>query len=230
MKDKKELQTAGKEAFVTQPTFQKKALRFRYFLILITFGFAVLTIFAKQYSYFKFDLIFTLFIQRYDAFWFDILMRFITFLGNSGSVAVLLVFFSLYGFFIGKRKIIIMLICSTIGGFLISQILKHIVSRARPDPSLIHQIGQYIRTDSFPSGHVMGAVSLYGFMLYIAYTHIKKENSLRHISMGLCSLVILLMGLSRIYLGAHWFSDVLGAYLLGFIWLSFVVFIYHKLK
>lgn len=198
-----------------------KIASFRNFLILVILGFAVLTLFAKQYPYFSFDLKLTLFIQKFNPIWFFWLMMFVTFLGNEATVLVLVILMAIYGYFIGKKKAVIMLIFSLLGGLILSQIIKVIIARPRPDPTLIHQVGAFVKSDSFPSGHVLGAVSLYGFLLYITYTQLKK-GVLRNLVIGTCILVIILMGLSRIYLGAHWFSDVLGAYLIGFVWLSVI--------
>lgn len=205
-----------------------KHKNFRNALIILSFSFALLTFFAKQYPYFKFDLPITLFIQSIYFSGFDQLMRYITLLGNFGSVAVVVILFSILGYYKKGRLTPLLLLASTFGGLLISLFFKILVGRPRPDPLLVHQIGSYLNLDSFPSGHVLGAVSLYGFLLYLAYT--KLQLSLfRSLVIGFCTLMIMLMGVSRIYLGAHWFSDVLGAYLIGFVWLSAVVFIYHKL-
>lgn len=218
-----------KEFFVSQPTFLRRAFSFRNFLVVVILGFTILTLLAKQRDYFKSDLYFTLFIQSFNPFWFDALMRFVTILGNMSTVVILVALLALYGYMIGKRHAPLMLIASASGGLVVSLFIKILIARPRPDPLLINQIGDFVKPDSFPSGHVLGAVSLYGFLLYIAYTQLKK-NQARKLIIGVCILVIFLMGLSRIYLGAHWFSDVLGAYLIGFTWLSFVVFIYQKLK
>lgn len=178
---------------------------------------------------FDFDLNFTLFIQRYNPFWFDLLMRFVSFMGNVSTVIILVLLLVLSGFLIGKRHAPLMLVISTAGGLIISQILKVLVARPRPDSSLINQLGHFAKADSFPSGHVLAAVSLYGFLLYIAFAELKR-NLISKVIMGISITAILLMGLSRIYLGAHWFSDVVGAYIVGFIWLTLVVFIYQRLK
>ncbi len=218
-----------KEIFVKKPIFLKRAFNFRNLLITTTLAFAILTFSAKQHKYFKLDLNITLFVQQYNPFWFEPFMRFVSFIGDAVPVLILVILLAIYGYLTGKRKAPLMLVFSTIGGLAFSQIFKILVARPRPDPELVNQMGHFIKLDSFPSGHVLGALSLYGFLLYISYTQL-KDSLLRRFLMGICLFAIFLMGLSRIYLGAHWFSDVLGAYLIGFVWLSFVIFIYHKLK
>lgn len=215
--------------FVKKEIFFKRAFNFRSLLAITTISFALLTLLAKQYDYFKLDLTLTLLIQQLDQVWFLLFMRFVSFIGDVFPVLIIVTLLAIYGFLIGKRKAPVMLVISTIGGLAISQLFKLLVARPRPDPQLINQIGRFFETDSFPSGHVLGAISLYGFLLYISYAQL-KESMIRKILIIICLFAILFMGLSRIYLGAHWFSDVLGAYLIGFVWLSAVVFFYHKLK
>lgn len=217
------------QIFVERKTFLKRAFNFRSLLVVTTIGFAILTFLAKQYDYFQIDLTLTRFIQQIDLVWFLIFMKAVSFMGDVIAVLIIVSLLALYGFFIGKRKAPIVLVISTIGGLAISQLFKILVARPRPDPVLINQIDTFLSSDSFPSGHVLGAISLYGFLLYISYTQL-KESMIRKVLMVICLFAILFMGLSRIYLGAHWFSDVLGAYLIGFVWLSAVVFFYHKLK
>lgn len=207
----------------------RKVANFRIFLILVMLGFAVLAFFAKQYPYFIFDLKLSLFIQKFNPIWFFWFMMLITFLGNEVTVLALVVLMAVYGYFVGKAKVVVMLIFSLFGGLLLSQIFKTIIARPRPNPLLIHQVDTFLKADSFPSGHVLGTVSLYGFLLYIVYTQLKK-NLFRRTFIVICTSMIILMGISRIYLGAHWFSDVLGAYLIGFVWLSLMVFIYQRLR
>lgn len=218
-----------KDIFVQRSTFIKRAFNFRSLLMVTTLAFALLTLLAKQYDYFKVDLTLTRLIQQFDQSWFLVFMELVSFVGDAFPVLILVTLLAIYGFLIGKRKAPVMLVISTIGGLAISQLFKILVARPRPDPVLINQIDTFLSSDSFPSGHVLGAISLYGFLLYISYTQL-KESMIRKVLIVICLFAILFMGLSRIYLGAHWFSDVLGAYLIGFVWLSAVVFFYHKLK
>ena len=74
---------------------------------------------------------------------------------------------------------------------------------------------------SFPSGHSMSAMVGYGFFIIQLR---KSDLKYKKIWIGLCMVMIVLIGLSRIYLGVHYFSDVLGGYLIG---LSYILFVYY---
>ena len=102
----------------------------------------------------------------------------------------------------------------TLGGAAVMDFLGKIVfHRARP-PMAVYLEDSF----SFPSGHATLAVALYGFLAYVLIRELKSRGS--KVSVFFASLiVILLIGLSRIYLGVHYLSDVWGGYLLGFLWL-----------
>ncbi len=106
---------------------------------------------------------------------------------------------------------------------------KKLIHRPRPISPLIQTVEHLTKNDSFPSGHVMFAIGLYGFLLFLSFTQIKKTHPSRNISLVIFSIPIILMGISRIYLGSHWFSDVLGAYFLSLSWLMVMIWAYRKL-
>ena len=103
-------------------------------------------------------------------------------------------------------------------------IVKSIIRRDRPiDINLIIENGF-----SFPSGHSMVSFAFYGFLIYYLY-HTDLKKPLKYSLMTLLGFIILLIGLSRIYLGVHYASDVLGGFLLAFIYLViYIKFIYKR--
>lgn len=217
------------KAFVTKPVFHQRLATFRNLLVLVITSFLILTYLVKNYDYFNFDLKATLFIQEFRWSGFDLLMRIVTQSGTVpiGSLIILVVAGLL--FWLKKFKAGAMVIVSSYGVMVISWVLKELVARPRPSAKLIHQIGLYPKSDSFPSGHVLFAVGLYGFLFFLVFTQLKERFLLKKVLLGILSLPLILMGLSRIYLGAHWFSDVLGAYLVGYIWLFVMIHLYHLL-
>lgn len=108
--------------------------------------------------------------------------------------------------------------------FMLNYILKLIFSRARPiDINIITETGY-----SFPSGHAMISLAIYGFLAYLLW---ESDYKYKKIGVSLLVLLIVLIGISRIYLGVHYTSDVIAGFIvsLGYL-LLFIDFIYPKIK
>lgn len=134
----------------------------------------------------------------------DIFLKLITRLGNviPTIIIVLILLIVLkkeYKIIIGTTEIIT--ICT-------NQLLKHIIQRPRPPiiERLIEEKGY-----SYPSGHSMMALCLYGTLIYIVYKEIKNKK-IKILLISLLSILIFLIGLSRIYVRVHYPSDVLGGF------------------
>ena len=105
-------------------------------------------------------------------------------------------------------------------GVLLNLLLKHVIARARPDiEPLIHEIFY-----SFPSGHSMNAFVFYSLLAYLTY-HFTKDRFLTGVVSVICTGIILFIGISRVYLGVHYPSDVLAGYLAGAGWFLTVLVI-----
>ncbi len=108
---------------------------------------------------------------------------------------------------------------------LLNLLIKHIVARERPNVlRLVKETGY-----SFPSGHSMASAAFYGFVIYLIY---KSKIKNKKVKIALCSVIgalILLIGLSRIYLGVHYASDVLAGFIISFTYLIlFINLVYNK--
>jgi undecaprenyl-diphosphatase len=109
--------------------------------------------------------------------------------------------------------------------FLINTLIKWIVHRPRPDEimRLIEESGY-----SFPSGHSMISMAFYGYITYLIYKHVKDKKK-RTIYCLLLLFLIFMIGLSRIYLGVHYLSDVLGGFALSVSYLMIFIIISPKI-
>lgn len=103
--------------------------------------------------------------------------------------------------------------------------IKIAVNRPRPTAALV-QVFATEHGTGFPSGHALFAAVVLGFLTYLAVTHLRR-HSLRTLSFAGLLTLILLIGISRVYLGAHWPSDVLGGYLVGAAFLAVLIWLYR---
>ncbi len=106
--------------------------------------------------------------------------------------------------------------------------IKLIVARARPSGSGITLAG-HLSGYSFPSGHVTEYTTLFGFAFYAILVS-GRGGMVRRFTLGMLALLVLLVGPSRVYLGEHWASDVLGAYLFAGLWLAGTIALHLRLQ
>ena len=115
------------------------------------------------------------------------------------------------------------------GTALVSTIVKAVMRRPRPaDPSVQVAVAK-LAGSSFPSGHTLAYVGVYGFLAYLAYTLVRPSALRRALTAALCGLVAL-VGPSRVYAGHHWPTDVLASYCLGFSYLIGLTALYRRAK
>ena len=106
---------------------------------------------------------------------------------------------------------------------LLNQTLKHLFLRPRPENiSLVFENGY-----SFPSGHSMVSLAFYGYFIYIIY-HLRINKVRKYIYCTLLALLVLFIGLSRIYLGVHYASDVLAGFALSMAYLIVYIKVFYK--
>lgn len=97
--------------------------------------------------------------------------------------------------------------------------IKHIVHRSRPDTIYVENMR--IHSYSFPSGHTFGSTVVYGLLAYLVLRHLPQPWN--YITFGLLITLIILVGISRVFLGAHFPSDVIAGWLLGAISLILII-------
>lgn len=159
----------------------------------------------------------------YDLIYFksDFLTMMYKFITEFASIFIILII-SLISLFIFK-KYGIFLIINAFNILILNTILKLIFMRDRPfDLMIINEDGY-----SFPSGHAMAALGFYGFIIYIIY-HLNLSKRIKYLFIVLLSILIILIGLSRIYLGVHYASDVIAGYLASLAYLIIYITIIKK--
>lgn len=138
------------------------------------------------------------------------LMNFVSFMGLPLIIIILAVCGSALAWLKGSKSIAYAFLSSllALGG---NTVIKELVHRSRPDT--IYVEGMKIHSYSFPSGHAFGSTVFYGLVAYLAFTYLPKPFNL--VVPVLLIFLIFLIGVSRVYLGAHFPSDVLAAWILG---------------
>lgn len=111
---------------------------------------------------------------------------------------------------------------------LLNMLVKRLIKRPRPTTDLV-AVARVINEPSFPSGHVMHYMNLFGMLTYFLATN-WRSGRLRNFLIAACVSMIALVGPSRIYLGAHWPSDVIGGYAYGGLWLGGLMTCYLRIK
>lgn len=134
---------------------------------------------------------------------------FITHLADALSLAILTTIFMLWLLWRLQITRAIILVAGMILSGLLTQSLKLFVARPRPNFAVLAQDGF-----SFPSGHALGATVFFGFLFFIILKN-NKKHWIKLVFSILLPLLILAVGFSRVYLGVHWTSDVIGGWVIG---------------
>ena len=150
---------------------------------------------------------------------FDFYFTTVTKFANTSIIVLVVILFVI----IVRNRHALFLVVSSIDCFLLTIIFKHLIGRSRPTELKLIEQGGY----SFPSGHTMFAVCVYGYLFYLAITKIKNKVLKYGVSI-LLFLVILSIGVSRIYVGVHYASDVLAGYFLALFYLFLFIEISKK--
>lgn len=143
-------------------------------------------------------------------------MKTITYFGSTLILAILAI--SLYFIFIRAEKYAVysrLIIINLVASSVLNELFKVLFHRERPNILRLVDVAGF----SFPSGHSMTSLSFYGFLIYIFLKNIKSIYIRIMATASLC-ILILLIGISRIYLGVHYASDVLAGFSAGMAWLA----------
>lgn len=145
------------------------------------------------------------------------------FITNFGGAIFLITLTVILVILIKNKKIGLSIFSNLIIITVLNQLLKRILQRPRPTEFRIIEETGY----SFPSGHSMVSMAFYGYLIYLIYKYVENRY-VKWISIVLLSILICAIGVSRIYLGVHYTSDVLGGFLVSISYLILFISTVNK--
>jgi len=158
--------------------------------------------------------------------WLTAVMLVITDLHSTIGITVMSLLVAIYLWRRGLRSRVLSFVVTVYGGMLLNFWLKGIFQRARPhfdDPLIV------LTSYSFPSGHTMAATVFYGVLSAMIISQV-RDWRWRTLTILAAALMIMLVGFSRIYLGVHYLSDVLGAIFEGAAWLALCLTAFETMR
>jgi undecaprenyl-diphosphatase len=190
--------------------------------------FAVVLTYVKLRRSQKLDLRVTRYVQRLDYGPFPWIFRVVSWPGFPPQSRLIPVSISLLWLALGFPIEAAFQLAAWGAGF-VSTIIKALLRRPRPTSDLVRVVPARLGDTSFPSGHVLIYTSVYGFLAFLLETLV-RSNRWRRLGVWVLTSLVALVGPSRIYLGHHWFTDVVASYLLGLSLLLTNAAIYRRAK
>jgi undecaprenyl-diphosphatase len=194
-------------------------------LVLLVASAVALSYAASKFTILPLDLKSYLELQEQASPLFNMLMQGVSYLGET-EVAMALTVMAVAILALRHLWLEAIFMLATASNVFLTFVLKELIHRARPTAIAENASGfvQGINQYSYPSGHVSFFVVFFGFFAYLAWIHFAR--CVRMV-IAICAALIVLIGPSRVFLGAHWASDVAGSYIIGSIWLLFLILGYQ---
>ena len=185
---------------------------------LAMWGFADLAEEILEKESFAFDRAILLALKQLHTPLLDQIMLWLTFMGEPSLLTVICFIIGCLLLFYGKRSQATTLIIAALGAGGLNYLLKILFARARPQ---LWERTVDVRFYSFPSGHAMVSMVIYGVIGYLLATTFPKWRGL---IISATAILILGIGFTRLYLGVHWPTDVIAGYAAGIVWLVACIF------
>ncbi|KDA51857.1 hypothetical protein L963_012 [Leuconostoc mesenteroides subsp. cremoris T26] len=172
----------------------------------------------------QFDIFFQQLIQHRGTF----TTLFFTYITQAGNMTVIIVVSVIVSIFLAYkhcyRELLFLSVNIIFSAGIITQVLKHMITRVRPQPQLIQESGY-----SFPSGHSMAAILLYGSLIILINYHL-KPSLFKTASVIVLTSLIIIIPISRVYVNVHYPSDILAGLSLGYVLLFISKYFIFDLK
>ena len=192
--------------------------------------FALLAWWVHVHPVLAIDVTITREFQENQSPWLSTIMIAVSYIGNNWILSIGLIILAAAIFWMVRLYLeAVMVVVVSAVSALLNIAIKLIVDRPRPNSHLVDVI-QHANGMSFPSGHVMSYVAFWGLLFSFGLILFTGRRWWRIALLVISGLFVVLVGPSRIYLGDHWASDVLGGYIFGGVWLCIALLIYFKLR
>jgi undecaprenyl-diphosphatase len=187
-------------------------------MLLAVLAFAGIAVLVAEGVTQRFDNAVLLWLNRYASPALDAAALEVTALGSGFVTWMLILLASVFLWTTHHRYSAVLAWVALLGGALLNSVLKSLFDRPRPD--LFEWRTPYAGHSSFPSGHSMTAMSVYAILAYLI-VRLEPSRRVRRLTLGVFAVVVILVGISRLYLGVHYPSDVIAGFLIGFVWATF---------
>jgi membrane-associated phospholipid phosphatase len=189
-------------------------------------SFSLLAFMVYRHPINDFDISISHYIQQYHNLTLDHIMLWVSIFGELPfSIISVLTIALVFYFFKYKREAWFVASVSLTG--LLILLLKNLFNRPRPTTEFVRLVESY-RFNSFPSGHTLSYVVFFGFIIFLMRELTSLPILWRKILSIISYILIMAIPISRIYLGAHWFTDILGGFLMGLLYLYVLCYCYKK--
>lgn len=165
-------------------------------------------------------------IQENQTQTLNMIMIWISWFGRTPVSVIMVVSTSLFFVILGYKKEALLILSTLLSGVL-GLGLKILINRPRPSKDLVVLLEE-TKYQSFPSGHVLFYTVFFGTLILIILRLKKLGFTLKIVLITICLSMIFFGAVSRVYLGAHWFTDVLGGFILGVLWVLITEYFYIK--
>lgn len=192
--------------------------------------FALLALWVHMHPILPVDVAITQEFQESQSPWLRFTMLAVSYPGSNSILFSLLVLLTAMLFWeLGLRLEALVISGLSVVSAVLNGVIKLLVARPRPKAPLV-EILQAVSGQSFPSGHVMAYIAYFGLLFSLGIILFRGKRWWRMALLIISAFFVVIVGPSRIYLGAYWASDVLGAYLIGGVLLGTALWLYLWLK